>query len=79
MVKSRLGGFSCQRSGDKTAYIIITLLEVLRQDLGLTGKKEGCDGGECGACIVLIEGEPVLTCLTPTLEVQEKEIKKSKQ
>lgn len=41
-----------------------TLLEVLREDLDLIGAKEGCDGGECGACTVLIEGRPYLACLT---------------
>ena len=40
------------------------LLDYLRQTLGLTGTKEGCDGGECGACTVLIDGEPRLACIT---------------
>jgi 4-hydroxybenzoyl-CoA reductase subunit gamma len=40
------------------------LLEYLRDDLGLTGTKRGCDGGECGACTVLIDGEPHLACIT---------------
>jgi aerobic-type carbon monoxide dehydrogenase small subunit (CoxS/CutS family) len=47
-----------------------TLLEVLREDLGLTGTKHGCELGECGACTVLVDGEPQRACLTPlgTLE-----------
>lgn len=45
-----------------------TLLEVLREDLGLTGTKHGCELGECGACAVLVEGRPVLACLELALE-----------
>jgi len=51
-----------------------TLLEVLREDLGLTGTKEGCGLGACGACTVLIEGLPALSCLTLALEVKNKRI-----
>jgi len=51
-----------------------TLLEVLREDLGLTGTKRGCDLGTCGACTVLINGRPHLSCLTLAVDVQEKEI-----
>ena len=45
-----------------------TLLEVLREDLDLTGTKHGCELGECGACAVLIDGEPQLSCLILALE-----------
>jgi aerobic-type carbon monoxide dehydrogenase small subunit (CoxS/CutS family) len=45
-----------------------TLLELLREDLGLTGTKHGCELGECGACAVLVDGEPRLSCLTLALE-----------
>jgi carbon-monoxide dehydrogenase small subunit len=51
-----------------------TLLEVLREDLGLTGAKEACGTGECGACTVLINGTPILSCLTLAIEAQGKEI-----
>ncbi len=51
-----------------------TLLEVLREDLNLTGTKHGCELGECGACTVLIDGEPVLSCLTLPIEVQGRQI-----
>ena len=51
-----------------------TLLEVLREDLRLTGTKHGCELGECGACSVLVDGESALSCLMLPVEVQGREI-----
>src|SRR5690348_10204537 len=51
-----------------------TLLEVLREDLGHTGTKHGCELGECGACAVLLEGKPVLSCLLLAVECEKKNI-----
>jgi aerobic-type carbon monoxide dehydrogenase small subunit (CoxS/CutS family) len=50
------------------------LLDVLREDLALTGTKEGCGEGECGACTVLIDGEPVCSCLVPLSQVENAEV-----
>jgi len=51
-----------------------TLLEVLRYSLGLTGSKQGCDKGDCGACTVLVDGEPVLACLTLAVSAEGRKI-----
>ena len=51
-----------------------TLLDVLREDLGLMGTKHGCELGECGACAVLVDGEPVLSCLVLGLECGGREV-----
>src|SRR5512137_377410 len=51
-----------------------TLLEVLRDDLHLTGTKESCGEGVCGSCTVLVDGTPVRSCLTLAVAVQDKEI-----
>ena len=51
-----------------------TLLEVLREDLALTGTKHGCELGECGACAVLVDGEPQLSCLLLALECEGRRI-----
>ncbi len=52
-----------------------TLLEVLREDLNLTGTKHGCELGECGTCTVLVDGRPVLSCLALAVECRGKEIR----
>ena len=51
-----------------------TLLEVLREDLGLTGTKHGCELGECGACAVVVDGEPLLSCLLLAAESEGRHI-----
>ena len=51
-----------------------TLLQTLRERLDLTGAKEGCSYGECGACIVLVNGKPLNSCLIPAVAVQGQEI-----
>lgn len=64
-------------NGEKHDFIIEpreTLLEVLRERAHLTGTKEGCGTGECGACTVLLDGRPTLACLMIAVEVQGREI-----
>lgn len=51
-----------------------TLLEILRENLFLTGTKEGCGLGDCGACTVIIDGKPILSCITLAVEVAGKNV-----
>jgi aerobic carbon-monoxide dehydrogenase small subunit len=59
---------------DVIVYPTETLLDVLREKLGVTSPKRGCDDGDCGACTVLIDGEPVRSCLTIALTVAGKQV-----
>jgi carbon-monoxide dehydrogenase small subunit len=64
---------ACTVNGDARDLVVEsykTLLEVLREDLGLTGTKHGCELGECGACAVILDGELVLSCLVAAVECQ---------
>ena len=59
---------------DVKAHPMARLLDVLREECGLTGTKEGCGEGECGACTVLINGEPVCSCLIPVVQVESADV-----
>jgi len=52
-----------------------TLLEALRYGLGLTGSKQGCDKGDCGSCTVLLDGHPILACITLALAAEGHEVR----
>ncbi|MFN2385837.1 MAG: (2Fe-2S)-binding protein [Thermoanaerobaculia bacterium] len=62
------------RTVEVRAHPMKRLLDVLRQDCSLTGTKEGCGEGECGACTVLVDGEPVNSCLVPFAQVRGRRV-----
>jgi len=69
-MRFRLNG----REVDVEAHPLARLLDVLRETCGLTGTKEGCGEGECGACTVLVDGEAVCSCLVPVAQVAGHEV-----
>jgi 4-hydroxybenzoyl-CoA reductase gamma subunit len=62
------------RRHDVAAADHVLLVDVLRDALGLTGTKQGCDGGECGACTVLVDGQPRLACITLAASVEGRQV-----
>ena len=70
LLKLHVNGRPFEVAADEQAL----LLEVLRETLALTGTKQGCDGGECGACTVLVDGQPRLACITLAASVQGRAI-----
>jgi aerobic-type carbon monoxide dehydrogenase small subunit (CoxS/CutS family) len=70
LLKLRVNG----ETSEVATEINKTLLEVLREDIGLTGTKHGCELGECGTCAVLVDGQPVLSCLMLGIEAVNTDI-----
>jgi carbon-monoxide dehydrogenase small subunit len=74
-VSARTGSFRLNGERRTVAYPEHhTLLEVLREELGATGTKHGCELGECGTCTVLVDGRPILSCLALAAECEERPI-----
>ena len=74
MTKSQVTFKVNGRQHKSNAFPMARLLDVLREELGLTGTKEGCGEGECGACTVILDGQIVNSCLVPVGQVDGSEI-----
>ena len=68
----------CTVNGEPTEVLVqpyTTLLDALREDLGLTGPKEGCGTGDCGACTIHLDGEPVASCLVLAMQARDRAVR----
>ena len=75
MARQRL---QCTVNGEPTEVLVqpyTTLLDALREDLGLTGPKEGCGTGDCGACTIHLDGEPVASCLVLAMQARDRSVR----
>ncbi len=70
LLRLRVNGEAHEVAG----HVTHSLLEVLREEMGLTGTKHGCELGECGTCTVLVDGEPIYSCLMLAVEAEGQEI-----
>ena len=69
---------SCIVNGETVEVLVqpyVTLLDALREDLDLTGPKEGCGTGDCGACTVHLDGEPIASCLMLAMQARGREVR----